>query len=110
MTDPVVVPPIPVPTQADKGTVPKQVVTALLVSSGEWLPVIPGTFDTCEINISDDSSGTSKRVGGVVGFRFKTKGVNGRPALVVVSMAAVLAIQIEEPPAIESKETINNGK
>lgn len=99
MTEPVV----NQPSLATRGTVTKSHVTAVLTVSGSWIAVLPGSFDTCEINFYDDVS--ARTVGGVLGFRFLSKGMNGRRSLMLMSMATVAAVQIEEP-----EEAENNGK
>jgi hypothetical protein len=82
-------------TASQRGEISKKAVTGVLPSGGPWIPIIQGTFDTCEINFFDDLTGN--RVGGVVGFKFATKGINGRNALVFVSMQTIAAVQMEEP-------------
>lgn len=93
--------PDPKPTsRAIKGTISKRKITAVLLRNVGWTSITPGTFDTCEINFYDDAS--EKAVGGVLGFRFTTTGINGRPALVYVSMESVSAVQAEEPEEVKN--------
>jgi hypothetical protein len=92
MTDPV--------TLAVRGTVSKSQVTAVLMRDAGWISILPGTFDTCEINFYDEA--TDRTVGGVLGFRFIATGAAGRRALIFASMEAVSGVQMEEPEEAEN--------
>lgn len=84
-----------VESMADRGTANMKLVTAVLLNDAGWLPVVNQSFETCEINFYDEVTGT--RVGGVVGFKFSTKGQGGRPSVVYANMGSVSAVQMEEP-------------
>lgn len=80
---------------ASKGMVPLQAITAVLLrATSQWIKIIPGSFDLCEINFVAASGSTT---GGVVGFRFASEGMDGRDALLFTQMDSIAAIQLEQP-------------
>lgn len=83
-------------TPATKGTVPKKAVTAILLKGCQnWMAVTPGSFDIVEVNFLDEALGTS--AGGIVGIKFATTGMAGRPAWVLTSMDSIAGVQVEQP-------------
>ena len=92
-------------SRATKGTIPKTAITAVLIKGQEkWMPVIPGSFDIVEVNFQDSLDNSS--MGGVVGFKFGSLGMNGRRAYVFCQMDSIAAVQIEEAevvPPVEGK-------
>jgi hypothetical protein len=91
---------------ADKGMVPLEQVTAVLIKGApNWTKISPGSFDLCEINLRGSSG---KPVGGSVGYKFTAAGENGRPSVIFVVMEAVAAVQLESSDLAEGNNVNNN--
>ncbi len=90
---------------ADKGLVPLELVTAVLIRGApSWTKITQGSFDLCEINLR---GAYDKAVNGVVGYKFEAPGAGGKNSMIFIMMDSVAAIQIENP---SEGNSVNNNK
>jgi len=82
---------------ASKGTISCSSVIAVLTQGvAEWIPIIPGTFQLCEINFTEPS--LPRPAGGVVGFKFKVQKDENTVEVIYISLAVMAAVKVEEIP------------
>lgn len=80
---------------ASKGTISCSSVIAVLTQGvADWISIIPGTFELCEINFTDPS--LPRPAGGVIGFKFKVQKDETTIEIIYISLEVMAAVKVEE--------------
>lgn len=90
---------------ASKGTISmSSVISVLTQGVANWINIVKGSFELCEINFTDPS--LSKKVGGIIGFRFKVQNEDGSQDTIYISLEVMSAVKIAES---SEESNVNNN-